>query len=53
MYWNKYLKGKSTRIGMEELSFLENLHHIGVPIPRAISKYIDQLAKEELPTNAD
>lgn len=38
-------------IGMEGLSILENLNHIGVPIPRAISKYIDQLAKEEEPTN--
>ena len=38
-------------IGMEGLSILENLNHIGVPIPTAISKYIDQLAKEEEPTN--
>jgi toxin secretion/phage lysis holin len=37
-------------IGMEGLSILENLNHIGVPIPKAIIKYIDQLAKEEKPT---
>ena len=34
-------------IGMEGLSILENLNHIGVPIPKAISKYINQIAKEE------
>jgi toxin secretion/phage lysis holin len=38
-------------IGMEGLSILENLNHIGVPIPKAISKYINQLAKEEIQTN--
>ncbi|MGB2993067.1 MAG: phage holin family protein [Paenisporosarcina sp.] len=38
-------------IGMEGLSILENLKQIGVPIPRVISKYIDQLAKEEIPTD--
>lgn len=38
-------------IGMEGLSILENLHDIGVPIPKAISKYINQLVKEEIPTN--
>lgn len=37
-------------IGMEGLSILENLNHIGVPIPKAIIKYIDQLTKEEKPT---
>lgn len=40
-------------IGMEGLSILENLSQIGVPIPRVISKYIDQLAKEELPTDKE
>lgn len=40
-------------IGMEGLSILENLNQIGVPIPKAISKYIDQLAKEEVPTNKE
>jgi len=40
-------------IGMEGLSILENLNQIGVPIPRVISKYIDQLAKEELPTDKE
>ena len=40
-------------IGMEGLSILENLKQIGVPIPKAISKYIDQLAKEEEPTNKE
>ena len=34
-------------IGMEGLSILENLNEIGVPIPKAISKYINQIAKEE------
>jgi len=34
-------------IGMEGLSILENLNQIGVPIPKAISKYINQIAKEE------
>jgi len=38
-------------IGMEGLSILENLNQIGVPIPRVISKYINQLAKEELPAD--
>lgn len=38
-------------IGMEGLSILENLNQIGVPIPRAISKYLDQLAKEAMPTD--
>ena len=37
-------------IGMEGLSILENINQIGVPIPNAIIKYIDQLAKEEKPT---
>ena len=40
-------------IGMEGLSILENLSQIGVPIPRVISKYIDQLAKEEIPTDKE
>lgn len=40
-------------IGMEGLSILENLNDIGVPIPRAISKYINQLAKEEIPTKKE
>ena len=40
-------------IGMEGLSILENLNQIGVPIPRVISKYIDQLAKEEIPTDKE
>lgn len=34
-------------IGMEGLSILENLNQIGVPIPKAISKYINHIAKEE------
>jgi len=40
-------------IGMEGLSILENLSQIGVPIPRVISKYINQLAKEEIPTDKE
>ncbi|WP_255421107.1 holin family protein [Paenisporosarcina sp. OV554] len=38
-------------IGMEGLSIIENLNQIGVPIPKAITKYIDQIAKEEEPPN--
>lgn len=36
-------------IGMEGLSIIENLYHIGVPIPKSITKYIEQLAKDERP----
>ena len=38
-------------IGMEGLSILENLGHIGIPLPSGLTKYIEQLSKEELPTN--
>ena len=38
-------------IGNEGLSIIENLGAIGVPVPAAITKYIEQLSKEELPTN--
>lgn len=34
-------------IGMEGLSILENLDQIGVPIPKAIRKYVNQIAKDE------
>ncbi|MET0785255.1 MAG: phage holin family protein, partial [Paenisporosarcina sp.] len=34
-------------IGMEGLSIVENLHHIGVPIPKVISKYMANLAQVE------
>jgi toxin secretion/phage lysis holin len=34
-------------IGMEGLSIIENLHHIGVPIPKVISKYMSTLVQEE------
>lgn len=33
-------------IGMEGLSIIENLHQIGVPIPRVILKYMANLAEE-------
>lgn len=33
-------------IGMEGLSIIENLHQIGVPIPKVISKYMSSLAEE-------
>ncbi|WP_342598791.1 phage holin family protein [Psychrobacillus sp. FSL H8-0483] len=38
-------------IGMEGLSIVENLGHIGIPLPSGITKYIEQLSKEEIPTN--
>ncbi len=34
-------------IGMEGLSILENLNQIGVPIPKPITKYLNQISKEE------
>lgn len=34
-------------IGMEGLSIIENLHQIGVPIPKVISKYMASLADKE------
>lgn len=40
-------------IGMEGLSITENLGHIGVPLPKGITKYIAQLSKEEIPTNRE
>ncbi len=40
-------------IGMEGLSILENLNQIGVPIPRAITKYINQISKDQNPTKKD
>ena len=40
-------------IGMEGLSITENLGQIGVPLPKGITKYIDQLSKEEVPTNRE
>lgn len=38
-------------IGMEGLSITENLTRIGVPLPRAMTKYIEQLSEEEIPTD--
>ncbi|WP_231687541.1 phage holin family protein [Bacillus sp. FJAT-22090] len=40
-------------IGMEGLSIVENLGHIGIPLPKGIIKYIEQLSKEEIPTNRE
>lgn len=34
-------------IGMEGLSILENLHYIGVPIPKIISKFIDNISRDD------
>ncbi|WP_019416114.1 holin family protein [Paenisporosarcina sp. TG20] len=34
-------------IGMEGLSILENLHSIGVPIPKIISKFIDKISNDD------
>lgn len=33
-------------IGLESLSIIENLGKIGVPLPQAIKKYLQQLTKE-------
>lgn len=33
-------------IGLESLSIIENLGHIGVPLPEAITKYLKQLSHE-------
>lgn len=33
-------------IGLESLSIVENLGHIGVPLPEAIKKYLKQLSNE-------
>lgn len=33
-------------IGLESLSIIENLGHIGVPLPEAITKYLKQLSNE-------
>lgn len=38
-------------IGMEGISITENLTKIGIPLPRAMTKYIEQLSKEEITTN--
>lgn len=40
-------------IGMEGLSVLENLSHIGIPIPKSITKYLNQIAKEEKSNRKD
>lgn len=40
-------------IGMEGLSVLENLSQIGIPIPKSITKYLNQIAKEEKPNSKD
>jgi len=37
-------------IGMEGLSITENLTKTGVPLPKAMTRYIEQLSKEEIPT---
>lgn len=34
-------------VGNEGISILENLGQIGIPIPKGIAKYIQQLSKEE------
>jgi len=34
-------------IGLESLSIVENLGHIGVPLPDAIKKYLKQLSEDE------
>ena len=34
-------------IGLESLSIVENLGHIGVPFPEAIKKYLKQLSEDE------
>lgn len=33
-------------IGLESLSIIENLGHIGVPLPEQITKYLKQLSAE-------
>lgn len=33
-------------IGLESLSIIENLGHIGVPLPEQIKKYLTQLSNE-------
>ncbi|WP_280516976.1 phage holin family protein [Lederbergia sp. NSJ-179] len=33
-------------IGLESLSIIENLGHIGVPLPQQIKKYLKQLSEE-------
>jgi len=40
-------------IGMEGISITENLTKIGVPLPRAMTKYIEQLSKEETTDRKD
>ena len=40
-------------IGMEGLSIVENLGHIGVPLPKGIIKRLEQLSKEEITTGKD
>lgn len=35
-------------IGMEGLSILENFERIGVPLPKAMTKYINELSKEQI-----
>lgn len=34
-------------IGLEGLSIFENLGHIGVPLPRKLTKYLTQLSDDE------
>ncbi|QHJ72459.1 hypothetical protein DP120_18190 [Planococcus halotolerans] len=35
-------------IGMEGLSIAENVKRIGLPLPKGISKYINEMAKEQI-----